>query len=200
MKRLKIIDNKGRVYPFVEDGILNYVRYPVQKTNGKWVCAQVLAGGGYLSVEQQKNHVEYDEFETAQAACRSLNYYFGWDADFVNMILSVSMRNSMCQEAMKMHHASITPSEYAGLACDMMYRVAQDNGAINKTEGERYPAELVNAIALAAEVFFAANAKYLTPTDVEAICAGNEEEQKKYKKKKGWAALRNNLDFYFNTL
>ena len=71
-----------------------YVRYPVQRKNGKWIAAEVLENG-FLDLPI------YTQFETeseAKKACDMHNNYHGWSKVEVYKITYQSMLASLNEE------------------------------------------------------------------------------------------------------
>jgi len=81
-----------RSYPFrIFENELVYVQHPVMKKNAKWVGADVLKDGGYISVENNPIKTEFDTQEECQKACNVHNSYHGWTKEDVTAIISESM-------------------------------------------------------------------------------------------------------------
>jgi hypothetical protein len=95
-KSSAIISNKSNTiekfgYPVIDEGKTVYVQYPVLKKNSKWVGADVLKDGGYISVEDNPLKTEFNTFEECQKACNVHNTYHGWTKEEVTAIISESM-------------------------------------------------------------------------------------------------------------
>lgn len=70
-----------------------YVMHPIQKENGKWVCAFVLKNG-YSTPPWL---VEFNTEELAKKACDAHNKYHGWTKKEVYKITYDSMCESIKQ-------------------------------------------------------------------------------------------------------
>lgn len=69
---------------------LYYVKHPIMRANGKWVCVDVVENG---YVELPHLH-EYDTETEAQKACTVHNNYHGWTTKEVYKIVWDSMNKS----------------------------------------------------------------------------------------------------------
>lgn len=78
-------------YPRKEGDRYRYVRYPVEKENGKWVAVNVCLPTGY-------NHLpcpyEHDSEKTCQHACDIDNKIVGYTEEEVIAIIGESMANA----------------------------------------------------------------------------------------------------------
>jgi hypothetical protein len=90
VKRTKVDAGKS-FYPVIDEGKTVYVQYPVLKKNSKWVGADVLKDGGYISIEDNPLKTEFNTFEECQKACNTHNAYHGWTKEEVTAIISESM-------------------------------------------------------------------------------------------------------------
>jgi hypothetical protein len=90
VKRTKV-DAGKKTYPLIDEGKTVYVQHPVMKKNAKWVGADVLKDGGYISVEDNPLKTEFNTHDKCQKACNVHNTYHGWTKEEVTAIISESM-------------------------------------------------------------------------------------------------------------
>ena len=90
VKRTKV-DAGKKSYPLIDEEKIIYVQHPVLKKNSKWVGADVLKDGGYISVDNNPVKTEFDTNDECQKACNVHNSYHGWTKEEVTAIISESM-------------------------------------------------------------------------------------------------------------
>lgn len=85
-------------YPIIEKGEdkprAYYVKYPLEY-NGKWICVDVTLTNGYFI---RPNAIKFDTEEEAEVACNVHNEFHGFDKEFVDKVVSISMKNSLENE------------------------------------------------------------------------------------------------------